>query len=46
MWALRAAWWPTLAFIYVPLMVVVINAFNPDRVSTWPPSGFTLEWWR
>ena len=36
----------TLAFIYVPLLVVVINAFNPDRVSTWPPSGFTLDWWR
>ena len=45
-WSLRAVVVATLVFIYVPLMVVVINAFNPDRVSTWPPSGFTLEWWR
>jgi len=45
-WALRCAVGLTLAFIYVPLLVVVLNAFNPDRVSTWPPSGFTLDWWR
>jgi putative spermidine/putrescine transport system permease protein len=45
-WALRALVALTLAFIYIPLMLVVINAFNPDRVSTWPPSGFTLAWWR
>ncbi len=45
-WTLRASVAVTLTFIYVPLFVVVLNAFNPDRVSTWPPSGFTLEWWR
>ncbi|HLK94250.1 MAG TPA: ABC transporter permease [Nocardioidaceae bacterium] len=45
-WALRGVVGLVLAFIYIPLLVVVINAFNPDRVSTWPPSGFTVDWWR
>lgn len=34
----------TLAFIYVPLLVVVIYAFSEARTFTWPPPGFTLDW--
>ena len=34
-----------LAFVYVPLIVVVISSFNPDKTFGWPPSGVTLEWW-
>ena len=34
-----------LAFVYVPLLVVVINSFNSARVAAWPPDGFTTEWW-
>lgn len=34
-----------LTFIYVPLVVVVINSFNASRVFSWPPTSFTLEWW-
>lgn len=34
-----------LAFIYVPLSVVVINSFNSSRTFSWPPSSFTTEWW-
>ena len=34
-----------LAFVYVPLVVVVISSFNPDKTFGWPPSGVTLEWW-
>jgi putative spermidine/putrescine transport system permease protein len=34
----------TLAFIYVPLLVIVIYAFSEARTFTWPPPGFTLEW--
>ncbi|CAB4935417.1 MAG: ABC transporter permease subunit [Actinobacteria bacterium] len=34
-----------LAFIYVPLGVVLINSFSVDRSLTWPPSGFTTKWW-
>ncbi|MBG6226436.1 putative spermidine/putrescine transport system permease protein [Arthrobacter sp. CAN_A2] len=34
-----------LLFVYVPLLLVVINSFNGDRSFGWPPSSFTLEWW-
>jgi putative spermidine/putrescine transport system permease protein len=34
-----------LAFIYLPLLVVIVNSFNPSRVFSWPPAGLTLEWW-
>ncbi len=34
-----------LAFIYLPLMVVVINSFSTSMSMSWPPPGFTLEWW-
>ena len=34
-----------LAFVYVPLVVVVINSFNADATFSWPPQDFTLEWW-
>lgn len=45
----RAGLWALLAlvgaFIYVPLALVAVNAFNADPTFGWPPSGFTLEWW-
>lgn len=34
-----------LAVIYLPLLVVLINAFNPSKVFGWPPRGLTLQWW-
>lgn len=34
-----------LAVVYVPLLVVLISSFNPDRTFGWPPSGLTLQWW-
>lgn len=34
-----------LAFIYVPLLIVVVNSFNTDRAFGWPPAGFTARWW-
>jgi putative spermidine/putrescine transport system permease protein len=33
-----------LAFLYVPLLIVVVYAFNTSRIQTWPPSGFTFHW--
>ncbi len=45
-WGLRALVALVLAFVYVPLAVVVINSFNSDQTFSWPPRGFTLEWWR
>ena len=34
-----------LAVIYLPLFVVIISSFNIDRTFSWPPNGFTLDWW-
>jgi putative spermidine/putrescine transport system permease protein len=33
-----------LAFIYIPLLVIGIQAFNSSRILKWPPPGFTLTW--
>jgi len=34
-----------LGFIYVPILVIVINSFNVDKLFGWPPTGVTLRWW-
>ena len=44
-YALLALMGAGLAFIYVPLSVVVINSFNASRTFSWPPSSFTTLWW-
>lgn len=33
-----------LTFLYLPLVILVIYAFNPSRLLVWPPTGFTLHW--
>ena len=30
---------------YVPLVVIVLNSFNANRVAGWPVANFSLEWW-
>ena len=42
--ALRAAVGLTLAFIYLPLLVIGIYAFNSSNILSWPPPGFTTHW--
>jgi len=42
--ALRAAVPLTLAFIYVPLIVIAIYAFNSSNILEWPPPGLTTHW--
>jgi putative spermidine/putrescine transport system permease protein len=34
-----------LVFLYAPLLLVVVNAFNASRTFAFPPTGFTLRWW-
>jgi putative spermidine/putrescine transport system permease protein len=34
-----------LAFVYVPLLFVLVNSFNSSRTFSWPPAGFTTSWW-
>jgi putative spermidine/putrescine transport system permease protein len=45
-WILAAAMAVGLAFIYVPLFIVVLNSFNASPTFAWPPSAFTLDWWQ
>ena len=35
-----------LAFIYVPLSIVVINSFNASKTFSWPPKNLTFSWWQ
>jgi len=45
-WLLGLAMLLGLAFVYVPLAVVVINSFNTSRLFQWPPPGYTTAWWQ
>jgi putative spermidine/putrescine transport system permease protein len=42
--ALRLSTILVLAFIYLPIIVLAIYAFNVSRIQAWPPVGFTLNW--
>jgi len=33
-----------IVFLYAPLLVVVVYAFNNGRNLTWPPQGFSFRW--
>jgi putative spermidine/putrescine transport system permease protein len=35
----------TLAFIYVPIGIIVLYSFNAGTVATWPIAGVTLDWY-
>ena len=41
---LRAATVVVLLFLYLPLLILAIYAFNPSRLQVWPPTGLTLHW--
>ncbi len=41
---LRAAVSVTLAFIYLPLLIIAIYAFNSSNILSWPPPGLTTHW--
>jgi putative spermidine/putrescine transport system permease protein len=41
---LRTAVGLGLAFIYIPLLVIVIYAFNPSKILAWPPPSWTTHW--
>ena len=42
---LRLATGFTLVFLYLPLGVIALYAFNQKRIQTWPISGLTVSWW-
>ncbi|MGZ8481137.1 MAG: ABC transporter permease [Candidatus Limnocylindria bacterium] len=41
---LRAFTQVVLAFLYLPLVVLAVYAFNESRSLAWPPTGLTLHW--
>jgi putative spermidine/putrescine transport system permease protein len=41
---LRLAMILTLLFVYLPLLVIALYAFNKTRTQTWPIPGLTLKW--
>jgi putative spermidine/putrescine transport system permease protein len=41
---LRAGVFVTLAFIYIPLIVIAIYAFNGGNTLQWPPPHLTTHW--
>lgn len=44
-WPLRIAAWTALAFLHVPIVLIVLYAFNTEESAfTFPPEGFTLRW--
>jgi putative spermidine/putrescine transport system permease protein len=44
-WALRLLAWGGLAFLYVPILLVAVYAFNTEESAfTFPPQGFTTRW--
>ena len=43
-WLLRIGTGLTLAFLYSPLVIIAIYAFNSTRVQTWPPKSLTFSW--
>lgn len=42
---LRVATGLVLAFIYVPIGIIVLYSFNAARVATWPITSFTFDWY-
>lgn len=41
---LRVGTWLVLGFLYLPLVILAVYAFNESRALAWPPPGLTLEW--
>src|SRR2546421_6479888 len=41
---LRIAVGVTLAFIYIPLVIIAIYAFNGGNTLEWPPPSLTTHW--
>jgi putative spermidine/putrescine transport system permease protein len=41
---LRSGTTLTLAFLYIPLFIVALYAFNPARIQRWPIDGISFRW--
>lgn len=43
---LTAYAWLVYAFLYLPIIVLVVYSFSRSGVGGFPPSGWTLDWYR
>ena len=43
--ALRIGTGIVLAFIYLPIGIIVLYSFNAAKVATWPITSFTFDWY-
>ena len=43
-WLLRAATASVLAFLYLPIAVIALYAFNAERIQVWPIRQFSTQW--
>jgi putative spermidine/putrescine transport system permease protein len=44
-WGLGSIVIGVLLFMYVPLLVVILNSFNTAQLSSWPIQEFSVKWW-
>lgn len=45
-WGLTAWAVFVYAFLYLPLVIVVLYSFSATKVNAWPIKGYTLDWYR
>ena len=43
-WLLRLATIGGFAFLYIPIGVIALYAFNAQRVQAWPIQAYSLQW--
>src|SRR5215210_4811741 len=43
---LRIASAHVIAFLWLPLLVIVVYAFNESRIPSWPVTDFSTRWFR
>ncbi len=43
-WLLRAATALVLAFLYIPIFIIALYAFNAERIQVWPIRQFSTQW--
>ena len=45
-WVLRVFFGAVVAFLYAPIVILLIFSFNDSDVPSFPLAGFTLHWYR
>jgi putative spermidine/putrescine transport system permease protein len=43
-WALRIATILGFAFLYIPIVVIALYAFNDQRIQAWPIAAYSTKW--